>query len=231
MSGKRIWVFNLMLGVLLVWGAMKLRESWTAFGATHGAGQIQGQLGAAETPRAAQAAPGPVSEGAWAEIGARNPFSVDRNDIDVVEVAPPPVSTPKPILFGTLLLGSERLALLGKAGAGSQDRRSVKVGEDFDGWRIVEIVDKSVVVAANGAQESLVVGKVPAIDRRSERTASPVMASAPAALQSAPAATAAPSRTAPSPASSGVGNLPAVLPPGTHIVHTPFGDKIERLPQ
>jgi hypothetical protein len=145
-----------------------------------------------------------VSEGVWADIGARNPFSVDRNDsdIDVVEVAPPPVSLPKPILFGTLLLGKERLALLGKAGAGSRAGPPVKVGEDFDGWRIVEIEDKSVLVAANGSQESLVVGKVP-IERRSDRTTSPVMASAPAAPQSPPAATAGPSQTAPSAASPG----------------------------
>jgi hypothetical protein len=229
MSGKRIWIFNLMLGGLLVWGVSRLQDGWVSFDRIHGAGRIQGQLAAGETSRVAQAAPGAVSaavsaEG-WEDIAARNPFSVDRNDLDVVEVSRPPVTNPKPVLFGTLLLGDQRLALLGKAGAGNRDRQPVKVGEDFDGWRIVEIADKSAVVAANGVQESLIVGKVQ-IDRRSERTASPAMVSAPAAPQSTMPAPAASPRAA----SPDAGKPPAEPPPGTRVVPNPFGHRIERVP-
>lgn len=228
MTGKRIWIFNLMLGALLVWGSLKLRESWAAFDETRGASLTRGGLAAAEVPRAAQASPVSLPAENWLEIASRNPFSVDRNDSDLVEPAPapPPVATPKPILFGTLLLGSERLALLGKAG--SRSRQSVKVGEDFDGWRVVEIEDKSVVIISNGAQESLIVGKIP-IERRTESTASPAVSSVPPAPQSAtPAATASPRPPAASP---GTGRIPAVLPPGTHVIDTPFGPRLEQLPK
>ena len=231
MSGRQIWILNGALAFLLLWGAVKLVDGWKAFAESHQASQVKPKPAAAElkvAPVQVAAATAAGTEG-WQEIASSNPFSFYRNDVNISPVEPPSkvVATPKPILFGTILLGDQRLAFLGRAGAGHRTGPALKVGEAFDGWKVVDIKDKSVVVAASGIEESLVVGRVP-IERSYEKTtAAPPLPATPAV---APASR--PSGAAPGP-SAGVNSInswrPGMpAPPGTRVVRTPFGDSLEQ---
>jgi hypothetical protein len=201
MSMQRIWVFNGALCVLLVWGGMRLRKDWNAFAENHQSSRLENAVDRVGVKAPAEATSVAATDVVWTEIASRSPFSFDRNDIslDLTEVtapqAPPPLG-PKPILFGTLLLGNEPLALMARAG--SRSGSPVKKGETLDGWEVVDIQHKSVVIASNGVRESLVVGRAP-VERSSERTAAP---SAPPPLASIPAPVAAPSQTTVTPSRS-----------------------------
>jgi hypothetical protein len=233
MNRQRIWIVNGVLGLLLVWGGMRLRNEWNVFGASHQASRLQNTRARIDVKAPAAVAPTPAPDTAWTDIASRSPFSFDRNDInlEVTEAAAQPVSGPKPVLLGTLLLGNERLALMGKPG--SRSSSPVKIGQTFEGWQVVEIQDSSVVVTANGAKESIAVGRA-AIDRSSEKTSS---APAPAANSAtAPPATATPSQPAAASQGPRIGTgpnslPPAVVPPGTHVEASPFGYKIVQDPK
>jgi len=233
-SRQRIWIMNVALCGLLIWGGFKLRDEWRVFGQSHEASRLQVgvQRGATKTP--VQEVPVEGTEAAWTDIASRSPFSFDRSDsnLDLTEAVAAPASGPKPVLLGTLILGNERLALLGKPGTNGRSGARVKVGEKFEGWQVVDIQDSAVVVSADGARESLSVGRAPVV-RSSEKTsdASPssVVNSTP------PAAAAAPPRTPDTSAGAtrilGTGSMstpPTVVPPGSHLVETPFGYKIEQ---
>jgi hypothetical protein len=222
---RQIWLINGALAVLLVWGTLRVIEGWKAFEAGHQISELQGKP---DTSSAATPAPvstdSAVPAEAWFEIASRNPFSFDRNEIDLVEAKPPVVLAPKPVLFGTLVLGNDRLALMGKAGAATRSGPPVKVGETFDGWKVVRIEDKSVVVTAGGAEESLVVGRVPIV-RNTEKTSAATAAVPAAAPSVSVPATAAPAPAA-APASPAISSwrpgMPA--PPGTRVSKNPFGE-------
>jgi hypothetical protein len=235
MSRQRIWVINGVLALLLVWGGMRLRNDWEAFGASHQASSLQNAPARTDVRAPGEVVSPPAPDMAWTEIASRSPFSFDRNDtnLEVVEAVPQPVSGPKPVLLGTLLLGKERLALMGKPGTNSRSGSPVKVGQTFEGWQVVEIQDSSVVVDSNGVKESITVGRA-AIERSSEKTSAPSQAPA-APVAAAPAAT--PARPAAVPSGTrilGTGpssTPPAVVPPGARVVETPFGYKIEQEPK
>ena len=84
----------------------------------------------------------------WNNIAAHNPFSFDRNDVTLV-ITPPAAEQPKrpkPILFGTMTLGVDHIAMLGPGDSGNRASRPVLAGEVFDGWTVLEILEKSVSV-------------------------------------------------------------------------------------
>jgi hypothetical protein len=225
MTGKRIWIFNLALAALFVWGVLKVQADWTAFEGSHRQSRIQPEQERAVAKAAPrlEAANSSVPDEALLEIASKNPFSFDRNDINLVEAPAPIVTAPKPVLFGTLLLGNDRLALLGKDAA-TRSGAPVKVGDTFEGWQVVEVQDKSVVVSANGVLESLVVGRVP-IARRTERTesAAPAPVASPRAAAPAASSQSQPVRSVLSPTKPTV-----VVPPGSVAVPNPFGVHIEK---
>jgi hypothetical protein len=234
MSTRRIWLFNGAIAALLVWGVVKFIEGWKEFESTHQIALLETKPDTAGVrATATPAAAGPALNDAWPEIASRNPFSFDRNEVDLVEAKPPVAATPKPVLFGTLLLGNDRLALLGKAGATVRSGPPVKVGETFDGWKVVKIEDKAVVVSSGGAEESLVVGRVPVV-RNTEKTASaapvPAATTAPPATSQPVPAAASPAAPVSEPSETAISNWRPGMPPppGTRIVTNPFGQRLER---
>jgi hypothetical protein len=53
-------------------------------------------------------------------------------------------------------LGKEMMAMIAPGKPGSRDYKPMKVGETIDGWTIVSISDKSLVVKANDVEETIV---------------------------------------------------------------------------
>jgi hypothetical protein len=149
---KRIVVFNLALLGLLVLAGVKLRRDWSAFRPAHNLASIQP---AAQTfpPLAAAIVATPQAVD-WTDIPSHNVFSFDRTDIDiaaVVEVEPPKPSGPKPIVVGTLIIGSQKTAFLGK------NSKPVKVDDEIDGWKIVDIQRTGITIESNGQRQTVVV--------------------------------------------------------------------------
>jgi hypothetical protein len=171
----------------------------------------------------ANASASPAGED-WTEIPARNPFSFDRNDIAIVAQRSAPVdSGPKPVLFGIMSLGGPRLAMLAP-GRPPGNRSSIprQTGEIIDGWTVVQIDTKSVVVESNGVRETILMNdptaQVPREYRSTEAAAAPVVIQS-----SAPAVPAAAESATTSTNNSGTAANPAPGQPRTRIIQTPFG--------
>src|SRR5207302_5234563 len=96
----------------------------------------------------------------WTEISVKDPFSFDRNDVSYVAPKQTLPTQPKPVLFGTMSIGNEWIAMLAPAQSGTRTSRPVKVGESVDDWQVVEIRDKSVLVTGpTGLRETLVMNQ------------------------------------------------------------------------
>src|SRR5262249_14163892 len=107
----------------------------------------------------------------WTEISVNNPFSFDRNDTAIVAPVQAAPNTPKPVLFGIMSIGSEKIAMLSPGQSGRASRQ-VKIGESVDNWEVLEIGDKSVVVTApNGTRQTVIMNDPTAqVARSMERT-------------------------------------------------------------
>src|SRR5690349_3069817 len=140
---RRIWILDLSLLALVVAIAVRFHNEWIMFSATHQAGAIEPERELfAKLPSSLPAnAPAPQN---WTDIPTHNPFSFDRTDVAILEPkAPPPPAVklgPKPVLYGTMSIGTDLLAMVGSSKPGTQKSR--KVGEVIDGWTIVSIGDK-----------------------------------------------------------------------------------------
>src|SRR5437667_12389551 len=157
---RRIWILDVALLALLIGIATRFHNEWITFNATH-------QTGAVEPKReqfaklASDVPPNTPAPPNWTDIPAHNPFSFDRTDVAILEPkAPPPPPAPavklgpKPVLYGTMSIGSDVMAMVGTAKPGNQ--KSMKVGEVIDGWTVVSIKDKSMVIKGNDLQETIV---------------------------------------------------------------------------
>jgi len=190
-----------------------MSRDWKEFAATHQANLLKNSADRVNL-KGAVAKAVPATE-PWTDIFSRNPFSFDRNDIDIAPVAPaaPRATLPKPVLFGVVDLVNGPVAMLGDPGA-RRSSQNVKVGEHFKGWTVVKIDQRTVVVENNGVEESIVMGTVP-IDRDAGKTS--MSTSAPSVTT-----TSAPS-PAPAPVTSAPVSPPTAAPPGTKTVDSPFG--------
>jgi hypothetical protein len=164
---RRIWILNLALLALLVALATRFHNEWIMFSATHQTGAVEPErekfanLPSGVPPNA----PAPPN---WTDIPSHNPFSFDRTDIAILEPkAPPPPPPPKiqvgpkPVLYGTMSIGTEVLALVGSPKAGNQ--RPMKAGQVVDGWTIVSIMDKSMLIRGNDVEQTVIMND-PTID-------------------------------------------------------------------
>ena len=222
---RRILIINLLLVTAVTAGTLKLRRDAIAFRSTHRAGQIQPQSEKVTSNAKPITGTAPVPSD-WTEIAARNPFSFDRNDIAVVASAPAAQQPkrPKPLLFGTMLLGNDRLAMLSPGDSGSRASRPVRVGETFDGWTVAEIQSKTVIVKWDDIKQTLVMDDPTAQLARDYSKTGTAGNTAAAVITVAPAAPPPPSvNQAPT------NSTPPVINPATGrrqiLIHTPFGDK------
>src|SRR5215467_2427371 len=157
---RRIWILDLALFALLVALATRFHNEWIIYSATHQTGAVEperekfAKLPSGIPPNA----PAPPN---WTDIPSHNPFSFDRTDIAILEPkAPPPPPTPKvqagpkPVLYGTMSIGKQIVALVGSPKGGGQ--KPVKEGEVIDGWTIVSIADKSMLIRGNDTDQTVI---------------------------------------------------------------------------
>lgn len=225
---RRLLFLDLVLFVLLVAGVVRIARDMKMFSETHRVDQIR--------PDSAKPLPKTISREAttnrpdWPDIAAHNPFSFDRSDVSIVVSPPAPQQPkrPKPLLFGTMMIGKDILALLSPGDSTTRSSRPVRTGEIFDGWTILEVQDKTVIVKWEEVKETLIMNDPTA---QAVRDYTKTGNSAPAAVpvvtvgpNTAPAtAAAAPAMNSSSP------QAPTVSPAGKkqRIIHTPgFGDKV-----
>jgi hypothetical protein len=219
---RRLVLLNLLLAAIVVAGVVRLRRDMAIFSSDH---QVSLITPASEKPlpKAADVLVLPAKQ-EWSEIATRNPFSFDRNDVPLVITPPTPLQPrrPKPILFGTMLLGSDRLAMLAVGDAPKSSSRPVRVGETFDGWTLIEIQNEAVTVQWDQTKESLKVNEVQ-VARDYSKTVGADVNLAPVNVNS-PQPAAAPQQPAQLP--------PNAVPAPTSnngrrqiVVQTPFGPK------
>ena len=223
---QRFFILNLVLGLVVVAAAFQFREGWEEFDATRRIEEIQPDP-ETDLPLSIVTPPERGSSFDWTETAALNTFSFDRSDVPIIAAVPddalvqaPGTTEPKPVLFGTILLGSDHIAMLARARAESRSYRPVRVGESIDGWEVVEIQRKTVVVTANGSREILVMNDPTAgISRERSQTVSRNAASQPVIVNN----------TASPPTASTATQAP--IAPGTRVIETPFGTKVIQQPR
>jgi hypothetical protein len=222
MMWRRLLVLDLVLVIVLVAGVLRVRQSWMEFEVTH---RVESVKAEAETARTLPAAnPAAAASEDWTEISVKDPFSFDRNDVSIIAPKLSAPTEPKPILFGTMSIGNEWVAMLGAGPAGNRSSRPMKVGESIGAWEVVEIHDKSAVVAGNGIRATVVMDDPLAqAPRDYSRTLSTSAPQQPVTVVNQPAAAPPPAANTPAPPGA-----PQAQPPAgeskPRILHTPFGD-------
>jgi len=216
---RRIVVLDLILVAVLVMGARSLRTQWLAYNDSHQVSLVQPKPESIPSlPSAPNVAKTTTTD--WTDIPSKNLFSFDRTDIAIV--IPPDTlkpAGPKPFLFGVIKLGQDHLAMVGSGQSNSRSDRPMRIGETIDGWTLVEIQDKSIVVSWNDTKQTIVMSDPTAqIPRDYSRTASQG-SSTTTVLTSTPAPTATPATVAPAAPGS-------QAPPKTHVIDTPFGKRV-----
>ena len=179
---RRIWILDLSLLALLVAIAVRFHNEWIMFTAMHQTGAVEPERELfAKSPASLPA--NPPAPPNWTDIPTHNAFSFDRTDVAILEPkAPPPPAIklgPKPVLYGTMSIGSEVMAMVGTAKAGNQ--KSMKVGEIIEGWTIISIADKWMVIKGNDLQETIIMNDPTVQIQRDHSRTVDVAAPAPAA--------------------------------------------------
>jgi len=153
---RRFVLFNLLLIAVLAAAVWRLRHNVTAFSNGH---QVSGIRPETEKPlpKASEVMALPAKQD-WTDIATRNPFSFDRNDVTltVTPAGAQQPRKPKPFLFGVIMLGADRIAMLAPGDGPSRTSRPVRVGETIDGWVLDEIQEKSVTVRWEEVKESVI---------------------------------------------------------------------------
>ncbi len=231
MTWRRLLLLDVALVAALIYGFVRVRQSWVNFESNHRVDAVRAEKEPARNLPAIASFNGTIED--WTEISTKDPFSFDRNDVPIVAPKLPSPTQPKPILFGTMSIGNDWIAMLAPAQGGNRVSQSVKVGQSVGEWQVVEIRDKSVVVSGeNGVRQTIDIAEATAQGRTYERTGS-AAPSAPPVTVVTPTASA--PQTAPVNGPPGSPN-PAATPasaeqPKPRILITPFGPIIRTDPQ
>jgi len=223
---RRIVLLDVILALIAVTLGYQFYRGWSQFESTHAVAlvgpteEIDATVGPLEELEFTR------EERDWTATAESNPFSPDRNDVAVVGAVVPVdegmttvTDAPPPILIGTMLLGDELVALMGPRDSGTYG--PVRVGEALEGWRLLEIDRKTVVVGANGVREDVIMNDPTiAVPRRTTRTAA-----TPRATPVAPNPTPVPPPT-PAPQLPTTSAEPGTPSPGPRVVQTPFGPSV-----
>lgn len=224
---RRLMLLNVILLAVVIGGGVRLRHDIHAFSATHQVNEIRPESDKPLPKPVGLAAAAPKQE--WPDIATHNPFSFDRNDVAIV-VTPPALQQPKrpkPLLYGTIMLGKSIMAMLATGDGPGRSSRPVHAGEVFDGWTVLEIQDKTVTVKWDEVKETLIMNDPTAQIARdygktdgSGSAAQQVVTVAPIAIPAAPPAAPSANSTAP--------QMTTVSSKGKKqiTVQTPFGPKI-----
>src|SRR4051794_7200044 len=145
MTRRRLLILDLLFAGALIYGVVRVRQSWMDFETNHRVESIAAEKEPVRNFPAIASLNGTVED--WTEISTKDPFSFDRNDVPIVAPKLPSLTQAKPILFGTMSIGNDWIAMLAPAQGGNRVSQSVKVGQSVGDWQVVEIHDKSVVVS------------------------------------------------------------------------------------
>jgi len=231
---RRLLLIDVMLSVVFIYGLSRVWQTWNEFEIGHRVDKVEAEkesvkvFPSVNTSRAA-------SED-WTEISIKNPFSFDRNDVAVVAPKPEAPALLKPILFGTMAIGGEWIAMLSPNQGATRTSRPVKVGEAIGGWQVLEIHEKSVVVTEeSGVRQTIALSDVTAQIPRDYGSRTLAVMGAPPSAVTVTTPAAAPPSPQPQPLNSAAppAPQPAQGAPGprTKVVHTPFGDNIVTIPE
>jgi hypothetical protein len=229
MMNRRLLLLNLVLLALVVLGVVRLRHDVQAFSAGHRVDQIRPES-AKPLPKSAGAATTDAKQ-EWPAIAAQDPFSFDRNDIPqlVSPAAAQQPKRPKPFLYGTISFGKDPIAMLGPGDNSTRSSRPVHAGETFDGWSVVEIKDKTVVVKWDDLTETLITDPTAQATRTYEKTGGttpppPPVTSVGNVSTGGPVIASEPST--PSTPQAPTGSTPCKR----EVIRTPFGNKLSDCP-
>jgi len=154
---RQLLIVNVILLLAAVGLGYKLRADWKQ------AARRQETLAANQTPTAPPAVglPAPPQPTGGAElIVANNLFFSDRNNQIPVAAQKKPAPQ-QPLLIGTMNLGRTKLALMVEANQPATMPRQVKEGEDFAGYRLIEIGNNQVVIEWEGIKKTVDVSLTP----------------------------------------------------------------------
>jgi hypothetical protein len=227
---RKLIFINVVLAALVGWGGVTVKRDWQQFRIGHNIQNIQAVSEVKLQPIIRKTV-GPRPDDAR-QVAESNVFSFDRNDVAIKQTPATAAAAarpagPKPVLFGTMLIGSPRMAMLGPGVQGNRSYRPMIAGEVIDGWTLVEVKDKSVVLESGGVRETVFMNDPTAmVPRDYTRTAG-----APSQSQAAVRPTASQQQAAPLPAQSTPNNPQGGPAPKTRVIETPFGRKVIVDPQ
>jgi len=143
---KRMWMIHVLLAASLAGLGWKLVRDWRQYAAHNGPQALEmHRLGGVPVPP-------PLSAPDYTAIAQHNPFHADRNDVITVPVQAN-AAGPVPLVYGSLIIGSSRSALLGREQ--SPKAESVAEGATFDGYRVVRVLPESVVLDTGAGQHEI----------------------------------------------------------------------------
>ena len=231
---KKLVVINGVLLIAIGSSAIRFYTGWVSFPISHNPATIQSEGDLFPSPLVPEVGNEEAASD-WTRIWAQNLFSFDRNDVAIAPPEARATAGPRPILFGTMSLGEGPVALLATGQTRNRNSRPYGIGESIDGWEVVEIRDKSIVIGSGGIRTTVLMNDPTAgVPRDTRRTLSPSggapqVSTVQAAPQVQSSSTPSSSRT-PSPAPAGVG-ADGPVPPGFMIQRTPFGNRIIPIPE
>ncbi len=233
---RELIIINVILALTVIGATVELRTEWVGFETTHSPAGIQFDGEALSAPDEADRTVSPIQD--WTAIAEQNLFSFDRNDLAIETSEGPVAAGPPPFLFGTMSLGEDPMAMLAIGEPGNREYRPVRIGEVFDGWELVEILDKSVRIRSGGVETTVIMNDPTAqMPRDQSRTIARSGAAPAVSTVQAPAAAAGVQSgvNQPTTRQSGTANRGAVtednVPPGFVIQRTPFGNRLVPKPQ
>ena len=211
------WLMIVLLAAGAVGLGYKLRADWRSYSARNNPQSLK--------PRPAAALVVPLAAPArdYTVVSQQNPFHPERNDAVPQEAK---ASGPPPLVYGSMILGKEKFALLGTES--DPKPRKVVEGEMFNGYRLAEVLPQSVVLEADGARNEVMLYNAAARLRR-EQVRTQSSSAPPPPVQTVGAQSAA-TTTVESPAAAAQNPYPkdritaaTPAPPGKKWVETPFG--------
>src|SRR5271163_1069822 len=216
---RKYWIINLCCVASLIGLGWKFHRDWRLYATTNGPQALE--------THAFESVPIPPTQSVadFTAIARQNPFHEERNDV-IAAASQVKVTGPPPLVYGSLIIGENRFALLGTEQAPKAER--VPEGGTFQGYRLVRVLPESVVIeSGSGREEIMLYNAIERLHRQTSKTvasAKPPSLSTPTTANSSArevVANAEPANSSVTPADSAI--AAAAPPPGKQVVQTPFG--------
>ena len=222
---KLDFVLNLLLVLSLSGLVWKLHHDWRDYAVHNGPQALEMHpLGGVSVPPAG-AAPNYIA------IAAQNPFHPERNDTIQQPAAQAMPSGPPPLVYGSIIMGDTRFALLATEQSPKAER--VSEGSTFGGYRLAKVLPESVIFESPaGRSEIMFYNALTRLHRQPGKTVASSSAR-PSAPVPAVSSTSSPlpvqtevvnSGPVTSPPAPTTPETPTIaVPPGKEVMQTPFG--------